>query len=397
MHDWRALFRDAGFRRFWLALLCNNLASWSVTAALPVLIAHRFGAGMALVISLGLRVIPKVVLAPLAGRLLHRFGPARVASLAMLAQAALTGLLPWSPGLGTMQALIAAIGTLDLFVMPGLLSLRGAVTPPGREMAGNTLYSVADRAAKVAGPALGGLLIGLGTATAFALFAVLTAVAALAVARLRPLAAAPAQRDRRQGSPRDFLRILADRRILGLFIAALTYMVMLGGLRPFLFWANRDWFGAQDTAWTGLLAAQGIGALIGAAVSAAFVGRLLRAMDAYTLTLAAGLAEGALHLLLLAAGSAPVAMALLALAGIPEIVSTAAWFTAAQTRLTTAQQATLFTFSAPLWDLAYALGTLSGGLHAQGALSLSGYWALVSLISTAPLLPLLLTRRDRAA
>ena len=112
---------------------------------------------------------------------------------------------------------------------------------------------------------------------------------------------------------------------------------------------------------------------------------------------AAGLAEGVLHLTLLGAGSAPVAMVLLALAGIPEILSTASWFTAAQTRLTPQQQAILFTFSAPIWDLAYAIGTFSGGLHAQGGLSLSGYWALVSLSSSLPLVPLLVMRRARAA
>jgi predicted MFS family arabinose efflux permease len=397
MHDWSALFRTPVFRRFWLALLCNNMASWCVTAALPVLIAQRFGAGMALVISLGLRVIPKVLLAPLAGGLLQRFGPARIASLAMLGQAALTVSLPWAPTLGAMQLVIAAIGTLDLFVMPGLLSLRGVVTPNGREMAGNTLYSVADRSAKIIGPALGGLVIGFGVTQAFLVFGCLTAAASLAVARLRRLTAPSHAVAERQGSVGAFFGILRDRQMLGLFIVALTYMVMLGGLRPFLFWANRDWFGASDTAWTGLLAAQGFGALIGALVSGSFATRLMKSVDAYTVTLLAGLAEGVLHLTLLGAGSAPVAMVLLALAGIPEILSTASWFTAAQTRLTPQQQAILFTFSAPIWDLAYAIGTFSGGLHAQGGLSLSGYWALVSLSSSLPLVPLLVMRRARAA
>ncbi len=394
MNAWTSLLRAQGFRRFWLALLCNNLASWCVIAALPILIADRFGSGMALVVSLGLRVIPKVVLAPLAGALLNRFGPARVASLAMVAQAALTVGLPWAGNLPTLQALVAAIGTLDLFVMPGLLALRTPVTPAGQEMAGNTLYSVADRAAKVVGPALGGLMIGAGAGVAFALFGLMTVAAALAVLRLATTLPRAGDRGRNPaGSPLAFLALLKDGQVAGLLIAAVTYSVMMGGLRPFLFWANSDWFGASDTAWTGLLAAQGVGALIGAVVSAAYVGRLLRLMSAYTLTLAAGLLEGAFHLLLLFAQSAPQAMLILALAGIPEIISTAAWFTAAQLRLTPQRQAILFTFSAPLWDLAFAAGTLSGGLHAAGTLSLSGYWAMVSLISSAPLVPLLLVRR----
>jgi Transmembrane secretion effector len=173
-------------------------------------------------------------------------------------------------------------------------------------------------------------------------------------------------------------------------------MVMLGGLRPFLFWANRDWFNGADAAWTGLLAAQGAGALIGAVVSALAMDRLRRLCSAYTLAMAAGILEGLAHLLLLFPTTAWEAMAILALAGIPEIVSTAAWFTAAQIRLPTDRQAILFTYSAPLWDLAFAAGTFSGGLHADGILSLSAYWALVSLTATLPLGPLLAVRRGKA-
>src|SRR6185437_12412380 len=129
-------------------------------------------------------------------RLLDRHGPARVASLAMAAQAVLTASLPWAGSLPMLQTLIAAIGTLDLFVMPGLLALRAPVTPRGQEMAGNTLYSVADRAAKVVGPALGGMLVGAGGGAAFALFGVATALAAVVVLRLASLPHAGGRRDR---------------------------------------------------------------------------------------------------------------------------------------------------------------------------------------------------------
>jgi hypothetical protein len=114
-------------------------------------------------------------------------------------------------------------------------------------------------------------------------------------------------------------------------------MVLLGGLRPFLFWANRDWFGASDAAWTGLLVAQGAGALIGALASGLFVSRLLRGMSAYTLTMLTGIMEGAGHLLLLFVHTSSQAILVLALTGIPEIISTASWFTAMQARLAPAE------------------------------------------------------------
>ncbi len=388
MNDYRALLRAPRFRAFWLALLAANLGSWCVIATLPILVAERYGAGMVLVLSLGLRIVPKVLLAPLAGGLLRRFGPARVASSAMAAMAVLTAGLPWCDNPILFQATIGAIGTIDLFINPGLLALRGSVTPAGLSMAGNTMFSVADRAAKVAGPALGGVLVLPGFATGFAVFAAMTGLAAIPIARF---SVAPDASDQSQsGSLPGFVRIVrGDRRIVGLLVASVTYMVMLGGLRPFLFWANRDWFGASDTAWTGLLVAQGAGALIGAVVSALFVGRFLRGMSAYTLTMLTGIIEGAIHLLLLFAHSSVQAMAILALAGIPEIISTSAWFTAMQERLAPAQQALFFTFAAPMWDLFFALGIASAGLHARWVLSLSSYWAMVSLIATLPLIPLL--------
>ena len=392
MNDYAALLRAPRFRAFWLALLCNNLGSWCVIATLPILVAQRYGAGMVLVLSLGLRIVPKVILAPLAGGLLRRFGATRLASTGMVAMAVLTALLPWCENLILLQVLIGTIGTLDLFIVPGLLSLRGPVTPAGREMAGNTMCSVADRAAKVAGPALGGLAVIAGFEPAFAGFALLIALSAIPVSRLSVPARTPASRAQ-TGSLSSFLRMIRnDRQIAGLLVAAVTYMVMLGGLRPFLFWANRDWYGASDTAWTGLLVAQGAGALIGALASALFVSRLLRNMSAYTLTMLTGIMEGAFHLPLLFATTSTQAIVILALAGIPEIISTASWFTAMQARLAPAEQALFFTFAAPLWDLFFALGIASAGLHAEGVLSLSSYWALVSLTATLPLIPLLTTR-----
>ena len=50
--------------------------------------------------------------------------------------------------------------------------------------------------------------------------------------------------------------------------------------------------GGVDTAWTGLLVAQGVGALIGAVASAVFVPRLLRGMSPYRLMIT-GVLEGA--------------------------------------------------------------------------------------------------------
>jgi MFS family permease len=392
MNDYKALLAAPKFRGLLLALVCNGLGNWCVIASLPILVAERFGTGMALVLSLGLRILPKALLAPVAGLLLRRFGAARIASAALVPMAILTALLPFCHNLLLLQTLVAVTGTLDVFITPGLLSLRGPVMPAGLEMVGNTLCSAADRTAQVMGPALGGLVIIAGFGPAFAGFAALIAISAVPIGRLRvPLPTVAARGGR--GMVRDAIRVLrTDRQVVGLMIAAFTYMVLLGGMRPFLFWANHDWYGGGNIAWTGLLSAQGLGALCGAVVSALFVQRLMRRISAYRLAIIGGILEGSMHLLLLTAQTSLQAMTIVLLAGIPEIVSTAAWFTTLQGRLSAPRQALFFTFMAPLWDLCFALGIASAALHAEGWMSLSGYWALISLVATVPLIPLLFQR-----
>jgi predicted MFS family arabinose efflux permease len=406
MGDWRILLATRRFRGLWIALLCANLGSWSLLAALPILVAERFGAGGALVVSLSWRILPKILLAPVSGVLLRRFGPARVAGLALLVEAVLTAGLPWCRDFALLQCVIAAIGALDVFVMPGLLSLRGAVTPKGLELAGNSLCSMADRIGKTVGPAVGGLAVVAGFAPAFGGFGMAIALAAVPVARLpRPRGEPPSPGWRMLRLPGEFWGLLrGDPVLVGLLVCAVSYMVMLGGLRPFLFWANREWFGAADAAWTGLMSAMGAGAVIGALVAGTFGRALLRRASAYTLTLVFGVLEGLFHLLLLLcpAGTAGswMAMGILTMAGIPEVISTATWFTALQQRLPPERQGLFLVFTAPLWDCSYAIGVVSAGLHASAMLALSPWWAMLSLTATLPILPLLLLdarRRPRPA
>ncbi len=404
MHDWKTLLGVPRFRTLWISLVCANLGSWGLMAALPILVAERFDAAGALVLSLTWRILPKIVLAPVSGVLLRRFGAPKIACLALLAEAGLIAALPWCDDFTLLQCAIAGIGALDVFVMPGLMSLRSTVTPAGFELAGNSLCSIADRAGKTVGPAIGGLAVAAGFVPAFLGFAAAIVLAALPVLSLpRPPVDATASGWRARSLPGEFWRMLRHDRVLtGLLICAISYMVMLGGLRPFLFWANRDWFGAADTAWTGLMAAQGAGAVVGAVVAGTFNRALLRRASAYTLTLVTGIMEGAIHLLLLLCPSggvgAFVAMGLLALAGIPEVISTATWFTAMQHRLSPDRQVVFFAFTAPLWDCAFAVGVMSAGFHAGGMLALSPWWVMLSLTATLPIVPVLLwdmRRRSR--
>ena len=406
MGNWKTLLAVPRFRALWFALLCANLGSWSVLAALPILVAERYGAGSALVLALSWRILPKIVLAPVAGALLRGFGAPRIACLALAAEAVLTSALPWCDDFVVLQVVIAGIGALDVFMMPGMMALRGTVTPDGFELAGNSLCSMADRIGKTVGPAIGGLAVTLGFVPAFLGFAVAIGVAAVPVAGLpRARPETPSRGWNLVALPVEFWRMLrGDPVLVGILVCAVTYMVMIGGLRPFLFWANREWFGASDTAWTGLMAAQGAGAVIGSLVAGTFNRALLRRASAYTLTMVAGVIEGLGHLLLvfcpMGAAGTWVAMAILAVTGIPEVIATATWFTVMQQRLSPERQGLFLAFTSPMWDCAYTVGVLSAGLHAGAMLDLAPWWAVLSLIATLPILPLIALdarRRPRPA
>src|SRR6185437_16701517 len=146
---------------------------------------ERFGMGTELVVSLGVRILPRIILAPLAGAVLRRAGVARVAGFAMAAMGILTALLPWCGRFVELQAVILLIGILDVFIAPALLTLRSPVTPPGFEIASNTLFFSADRIAKFAGPAIGGVAITTGFAATYLAVAAVTVLAALPIARIR--------------------------------------------------------------------------------------------------------------------------------------------------------------------------------------------------------------------
>ena len=375
MRDWKTLLTTPGFRSFWLALMSDSLGTWCVIATLPILVAERFGAGSELVISLGLRIAPRILLAPAAGAMLRRYGVRRVAVVSMAATGVLTILVPWCRDFVVLQAVIFAIGVMDVCVNPALLALRTPVTPRGLEVVGNSLFFSADRLAKFAGPALAGLAITAGFGIAYLGFGLALMLAA-AVVLLLP--ATPSISDDEPPRAAGMLAVLHefvamlrhDAVLVALLVCAAPYMVTFGGMRPFLFWANAEWFGASDAAWTILLTAQGIGGIAGVLLSGMFTRTLLRTMSVYELMLVASLLEGFSHVALLFATGTVSAVVLLILGGIPEMLGYATWFACVQERLRPDRQAVFYSMQQPLLDSAFALGVASAGLHAQGVLTL---------------------------
>jgi hypothetical protein len=132
-----------------------------------------------------------------------------------------------------------------------------------------------------------------------------------------------------------------------------------------------------------------LGSLVSALLCGALARALQRRMSIYELSLVFSLIEGASHFALLATDTAVQAVVILLAGGVAEMVANVAYFTLMQQRLSQARQASFYSLSTPLFDLAFALGVLSAGAHAVGAISLAQFWFLLSAFSTLPAAALL--------
>lgn len=368
-----------------------------LVAALPLLVAQRFGTGAELVGSLALRLAPRILFAPVAAGLIRRFGPRLPVCAGLIVTALCLFALAAIERAGTLQVVVLAIGLADTLVVSGLLALRAAAVPAGRNIEANTTFQTIDRLAKIFGPPAAGLLLTVTSApAAFLALASGHLVAAIVLGhgvgepgqtRPRP---GPATKS---GLLRETAATMRENPLLwALVLPALGYMISLGALQPFLFWLNHDQFGLGAAMWTMLLAAQGTGAVIGALVSTRLAKTLVDAQSLLTAYLVASLLEGVTTLALVFAPTHTLATVMLIIGGIPEMVAFAAYFTLIQQRLSLERQAIFYALSLPLMDLFMVAGVLTGTLHSGGWMTLRQFWFVASAGAILPVLPFLAWR-----
>ena len=182
---------ERNFRCFYAGFVTSLLGSSMSTVAIAwAVLDSRVGAtGLGLVFTA--TVVPQVLLLPLAGAIADRLGRRRVmigadvlrcAAQATLAVALAVGrpplwlfvLLAWLGGMGT------------AFFTPALSALTVEIAPRNQLANANSLYGLAGSATRIAGPALGGVLVALaGSAVVVAVDAGTYAVSVLALSLLQ--------------------------------------------------------------------------------------------------------------------------------------------------------------------------------------------------------------------
>jgi len=380
------VFRNRDLRRVQLAGIGSIMGLWGYIIALLVWAYAEGGAGLAGLAAF-LRLAPAAFAAPFAGALADRMPRRRIMVTSDLLRALTLGLaalaITTDAPVAIVLILVSLAGVAASAFRPAECALLPSITSTPEELtAANVVASAVDGIGSFAGPALGGLLLVVGSPE-LVFFAAVGCLlwSALLVAGVR----GEVRPELTEESPR-ILRAVADgfrasvsggnvRLILGL-VAAQTFVA---GLLNVLVVVIALEMLERGEGWVGLLnGAIGIGGLIGVAVSAGVVLRrgIASVFGAGTILFGA-------PLLLIAAWEEPlVAVAAMALIGVGNTLADVSSSTLLQRAVDDAVLARVFAVLESL-----AIGTIAvGGLLAPVAVDVLGERG--ALIAAGALLPI---------
>jgi len=284
----RSALRYPDFRWLLSALAVSQIGDWLYNLALVVLVYDRTHSALWAGVTTAARVVPVVVLGPLGGVLADRFDRRRIMIMCDLARMGLMVLLAAVAAFQLPIVLAPVIAAAATAAAAPYIPCVAAVTPHVVEDAdlpgANAARSAVTGAGIVLGPALGGVLLLLGSpASAFALNALTFGLSALAVLGIRADSAFRPRRaaDRPGGLLRQVAQgaaaLRAHRTALRLIGADTVCSVLYGAQTVLLLRVSRQvGLGAQGYGY--MFAAIGAGGLLGAALALAGAPTLLLAV-----------------------------------------------------------------------------------------------------------------------
>ncbi|MGH8969164.1 MAG: MFS transporter [Actinomycetes bacterium] len=271
---YRAALRRPDMRLVVWSFIIDGLGSWAYSTVLLVYVYERTGSAAWVAATTATRWIPGLLLASLGGVVADRYERTRV----MVVSAAVSAVL-----LAVMAVLIAADGPLLLLLaLSALVAIAyvpyrpaaGALTPDLVEekelAAANGLFSALESLTIVLGPAVGGLLLLTGEATAaFVLNALSFVVSAVLVSRVRTRSHGHAG-EKGEGVLREMAEgfaALGRERVAAVLIVFCALDSGIYGAATVLYGPISQHLGTGVTGYTYLLAGSALGGLISAALA----------------------------------------------------------------------------------------------------------------------------------
>ncbi len=286
--------RNRNFFLLWSGGLISMMGTWMLFAALPFYVYEVTGSALATGSVLMALVAPGMLFGSVAGVFVDRWDRRRVLLAGNLVQAAI---IPWLLLVDTrgwiwvVYVVIFLESTVNQFLIPAENALLPSLVDEVHLVSANSLNALNDNLARIVGAALGGILLGtVGFRNVVIIDAASYAAAAALIAfvvapRLVGEAAAPARGSRWRRVWQEWLdglRLVTKERLLrNLFIVVgvgLFGDAILSALLA-VFAQDVAGFSATDYGW--VLAARGIGGILGALLIAQIGPRLSRGLMIY--------------------------------------------------------------------------------------------------------------------
>jgi MFS family permease len=319
----REALRNRPFRRLWVAGFSANIARWLDLLVLGWLALALTGSPFMVGVAAFFRVLPMMLLGPFAGLIAERAHRGRLLAVTQAigasAAAVLAGL--FATGRGSFWSLVSLEVLLGIGWAIDSTTRRTAVyalVGPGRLASAVSLDTVSMQLAKMLGPLAGGVLLaGAGPPGSYAVLALLHAIALGFVLTLQGVLPAP-ERAAREPVVRSLVlgmrEVWRQPLIRGVLLVTIAMNVLVFPYQQMLPVFARDVFRVGPELLGLLLAADGLGALIGALALASWRGLL-----EYRLVFGGGaLLASALLLAFSLSPAYALALALLFLLGLAE-------------------------------------------------------------------------------
>ncbi|WP_228445826.1 MFS transporter [Terricaulis silvestris] len=268
------IFRHRQFAQFWVARWCATLAiqiqatamGWQVYDA-----AREHGQSVAeAAFVLGLvglaQFLPLLVLSLFGGQAADRYNRRLILTACILAKAVillgLTSVANMGPDIVIPAVFAAAVtaGIINAFLPPAASALLPMLLPRDELPQGIAWSSLAFQSALIVGPAIGGLLYGLGAPVPYATAFVLLVIGAALLFLLRPPAQEPVKDARTIGMIMEGLRYVWGNKIVLGAISLDLVVVLLAGAVALLPVFARDILHAGPSELGILRSAMGVGA-----------------------------------------------------------------------------------------------------------------------------------------
>ncbi|MCP2328623.1 putative MFS family arabinose efflux permease [Hamadaea flava] len=370
-----APLRQRNFALLWWAGLISIAGDWTLRIALPIYVLQLTGSALATSGAVIAALIPTLLFGLVAGVYVDRWDRRTV----LLVVSVLHGvtLLPLlavdsAGGLWIVYAVLFIQSTLSQLFQPAENALLPNLVTAEHLPAANSLNTLNNNIARLAGPALGGLLTAsLGLTGVVVVDAVSFLLSAALVAGIRGRFAVVRDADT---PPLGVRRELAEglrtaysspmlRALLGIVTAICVGEGIMGALFP-VFVTGPLHGGARELGWT--MSAQAIGGITGGLLSGRIAARIAPKQLLTWSLVVFGLIDLAIFNYPRWTGVMWPGLALFVIVGVPSVLSGVAWMTLLQGAVGDAYRGRIFSLMMVLQSLAALLGAgLAGTLAAR--------------------------------